>query len=1154
MTRQLTFWARMLVKLIVVVCASQTIHSPRFSSAHAGEIGLNDNWQVTVDGTTIRQESLYFPWRDLPGEKEQIHVHYKKSFDLHHSELGQTFYLILPQNWANLKITINGLILLNENPETEALSRIFEKRIVTIPAPILAPENSVEISARGSKLRGGFRSNNALITPEGTATKSAVITNFFKNDIHLLFIFLSLVVSLLAFRFSRLENKDSKALIHLSLSSLAIIPHHLLATGFYAHIFRSEETAFTLNLAAQLYCWPNFIAYFYYLTAEKRQPKFNPIETIKKFRIGLISIPITILATFLPFEVIASVSYLMFFACVTQSIFMILSLQLRVYFLSFLSGVALLMTTLFSDLLFSDSYYLCYGVAIFLLSGVHLMVLNYEKAYKNGRSFGQIVRQSLPASVHGRIQQLVETGANLNTIREAISGNSILTITLIDICDWGVMNNTEQTGIPSGLVRAARAMAFAHFEGILAQYDLELIKTSGDNLKFCGGLLIEHPNKEAFLAERALAGVKEVLDSLDKLSAELREAQLPLIKVKIALTMGTADYGIEAYNQRLQFDIQGHTVNAAYRLEAAMDDTFYQTHGKNVALVSTSVIRPCEDLNLRKRFPDRVTITDKHGITYDCCVGIQHERKLKIEDFAQALFGLFSHQSAPKLQDEKGDREAEDSDDTNGDASRSSRNQGFDGMRRDRRKRLYISDGFRVDITAGSKKWKAWAIDLSTNGAGLALPIDESGPSGLQPGELLSLGFQLKQQQVMVKARLVNVRSTTMSEKNYERLGVEILPAERYSTERKFPRIPINDFFSPIAYCTDPYHRNRFIHFRAEDVSAEGLCLRTSARNLGLLPGTRLTLSLLVPGSRTFKVPANVRHVGKLPDADRIRIGFQVENPLDGFQQTIGQYLLDFNGKDLTAAELKRSGFNLEGYQKALTFKYPESKEEWDQLWELRLQKWNCKTIEAEELKAQDRFDAHSRQIICKVADRVVACARLVFNDGQTEKIEHLSYGATIPGRILHSRFVEAGRVVVHPDFRGDDIFRGLITELGRVTKQTRNQYILQSCSESLFPVYRRFGFKSLGSYNLSGKKWILAVLDIDRVMRGKDVTAVGWALSGSDISQALKEAGGTDTDDSQTLKTQLLELQRPLILARYRSIKRRQTKEENRNRKDQAG
>lgn len=143
-------------------------------------------------------------------------------------------------------------------------------------------------------------------------------------------------------------------------------------------------------------------------------------------------------------------------------------------------------------------------------------------------------------------------------------------------------------------------------------------------------------------------------------------------------------------------------------------------------------------------------------------------------------------------------------------------------------------------------------------------------------------------------------------------------------------------------------------------------------------------------------------------------------------------------------------------------------------------------------------------------------------------------------------------RATLH--FRGDDVFRGIITELGRVTKQTGHQYIIQSCTERLFPVYRRFGFRKLGSYQLSGTDWILAALDIDRVMSGKNVTAAGWALSGSDIAEALRDTTGLHAGAIGSIKTQLIDLQKPLILNRYRAMKRRHAQSKGQAPRSRAG
>lgn len=330
------------------------------------------------------------------------------------------------------------------------------------------------------------------------------------------------------------------------------------------------------------------------------------------------------------------------------------------------------------------------------------------------------------------------------------------------------------------------------------------------------------------------------------------------------------------------------------------------------------------------------------------------------------------------------------------------------------------------------------------------------------------------------------------------------------------------------------------LHFRVIDLSASGLALITPTRTSGLLVGLELNLKVHFPmqGEGTFKCV--VRNVCMQSSGSHLRVGVQIVEDLERFQAMSSRFLLACRGDEVSVSDLRNAGYAVQGIRSSLHYSYVESDAEFDQVCALRLKAWRHagKFTDVTDVRTMaDTFDQHARHIICKVAGRIVAAGRIVFNDGDPARFEHASYGVTLPDWLLAETFVEASRIVTDPEYRGDDLFLGLLQELGRVTVQTGHRYVLQSCAPSLFRIYARFGFKDIGTFTTDEcETWTLALLDMEASLNGSDGSLLGWALIASELSKELIKEGVIQMSLVASARTALLDAVRPLALNLYKS------------------
>ncbi|RYZ61991.1 MAG: PAS domain S-box protein, partial [Proteobacteria bacterium] len=230
------------------------------------------------------------------------------------------------------------------------------------------------------------------------------------------------------------------------------------------------------------------------------------------------------------------------------------------------------------------------------------IVEDIKKGANHTAAVNGFVDQFLPHSTHHEITRLVAKGHSNERIAEELHRVDVVGTVLIDICEWGKLNILGSEKISMKAIFRSRVMAFGVFEEIMSRYDFELIKTSGDNMKFSCGLYQAMDNKDSWVAERILKAIPAIMDALYSLNSDLRKEDLPTLEIKIAASMGNTGYGIEKYASRGQFDTQGHFVNVAYRLESAMNSEFYGMFGRNCALIFESVFKASTQASLALKY------------------------------------------------------------------------------------------------------------------------------------------------------------------------------------------------------------------------------------------------------------------------------------------------------------------------------------------------------------------------------------------------------------------------------------------------------------------------------------------------------------------------------------------------------------------------
>lgn len=115
-------------------------------------------------------------------------------------------------------------------------------------------------------------------------------------------------------------------------------------------------------------------------------------------------------------------------------------------------------------------------------------------------------------------------------------------------------------------------------------------------------------------------------------------------------------------------------------------------------------------------------------------------------------------------------------------------------------------------------------------------------------------------------------------------------------------------------------------------------------------------------------------------------------------------------------------------------------------------------SADAKDVDMGDGFDNCSRILVAKHRGRIVGTVRLMFPQTATDPLKHQDFLPLPPDLPPRDRAVEVSKACTHPGYRGSDIFYSLLKHTALTAIQAGRRYGLMSATDSLAPIYQRFG------------------------------------------------------------------------------------------------
>lgn len=429
-----------------------------------------------------------------------------------------------------------------------------------------------------------------------------------------------------------------------------------------------------------------------------------------------------------------------------------------------------------------------------------------------------------------------------------------------------------------------------------------------------------------------------------------------------------------------------------------------------------------------------------------------------------------------------------------------------DDRRGDLRKQTYAGETLKVILTVGKTKVEGYVINITVGGLGIAVgDFLEKNVVGTNVVVALKPGGH---EELSLKGVIVNLGSMEGNFGSKTRVGIALTTEAKKNVladHRKVSRVTCPLFFRPSAYFEHPFFANELIFLQVIDLSIHGLLCVTSARNHSILEGLRVSLNISLPAVTNFQTEGRVVSVRK-DGEDQIEVRFVVDLSAPASSAALAEYFMLVSA-DVSARTLKAEGYQIQRIARGFSFQFLSCAEDLKEIAILRLNSSGQEDRNEQNWRsALDAFDDHSRHIIVRSNGKIIAATRIVFCEGEPNRCEHHSYGAKIGEQYWKEGFVETSRLVIHPDFRGGDLFLRMLQFVVQTVMQSGYSHMIASCEDSLLPVYQKGGMRKVGAFRCADSPviWNLMVMNVRDIVWSKGMDPLTWNIMVRPITEFL--------------------------------------------------
>jgi hypothetical protein len=276
----------------------------------------------------------------------------------------------------------------------------------------------------------------------------------------------------------------------------------------------------------------------------------------------------------------------------------------------------------------------------------------------------------------------------------------------------------------------------------------------------------------------------------------------------------------------------------------------------------------------------------------------------------------------------------------------------------------------------------------------------------------------------------------------------------------------------------------------------------------------RLHLTAVFPMGSVAAIQVEITRVGitSIGGRDRLVVGSRFVELSAYARQTIGQYLVQFSDVE-SLEQLRLAGLAPKTLSLGVDFYNLKSEEDYLEVLELRRLAHSLDgnlRREVSAIEMGDMDDARARIVVGKFRGRVVATARIRYNelDEPLEHEAHVPWPKELPRR---DQIIEVSRVATHPDFRRNNLLAALFRFTCHNIVQPERPWLVMSCLDHMVSYYEKIGFRKTGLRHTEpiwkdDRVLNVMIVSITEMVLGRGVNPIYWNLIWKELALLLIE------------------------------------------------
>lgn len=375
-------------------------------------------------------------------------------------------------------------------------------------------------------------------------------------------------------------------------------------------------------------------------------------------------------------------------------------------------------------------------------------------------------------------------------------------------------------------------------------------------------------------------------------------------------------------------------------------------------------------------------------------------------------------------------------------------------MRKIERQHLLLSDNVVATIYIEDLKISGHIIDLNPHGFGI---VTDGALNFIKLKPCRLVVSTKKDKEFAVNGTLIH---KTSLKNGLAKIGISIVKNHSSQYKRTEDRIPLDKDFTPTAFAKHPILFDQDMYFSIINLSSEGFCLRTSLSNKFIFENMNVDINLVLPQIGCIPCQINIKNVSVSNNSYQINASYK---PSEKSHELISRYLMLTH--KFSPKILRNLGFSL---KTALNGRFENAgHHELNEIFNLRHKAYGQKKdliAEMSPLDLKDRFDENAKHIIYKVNEKIVAAARIVFNQNDSKNTEIFGkYNAPIENKLMEKQFVEVSKFCIDSNYSNTDIFKRLVLQCVKTAFESNSDCIVAVVEKPLIPIYRKIGLENIG-------------------------------------------------------------------------------------------